>query len=288
MLAVENTTNIDKLNKLERGVMFWAKPDADATIREAKEFGVRCGQLGIGGDFALEGAAPAYQEALRAHDFTLVTVFAAFTGEDYKDIPTVESTVGFVPQNTRAEREERMLAVADFASQLGVPSVACHIGFVPEPSASGYPEMLDLVRRICDHAANLGQRFVLETGQEPAKALLEFLHDVGRDNLGINFDPANMILYGTGDPVEAFEILAKNVVTIHAKDGDWPDKSVAGSLGKERPLGEGSVDFPKFVAKVRELGYTGTLHVEREAEDPAERKRDIARGLDLLNSLIPE
>jgi sugar phosphate isomerase/epimerase len=169
---------------------------------------------------------------------------------------------------------------------LGVKSIACHIGCVPEDTR--YPDYIgvrDLVRRVCDHAARHGQTFALETGQEPAKILLEFLQDCGRPNLRINFDPANMILYGSGDPIEALQAVGHLVVSVHAKDGDWPPAGVAGALGKERPLGQGSVGMERFVATLKEIGYKGPLNVEREVEDQQERLRDIAGGLALLRRL---
>src|SRR6185312_15226869 len=136
-----------------------------------------------------------------------------------------------------------------------------------------------------DHAASHNQTFALETGQEPARILMAFLNDVARANLGINFDPANMILYGTGDPIEALGILAPKVLTIHCKDGDWPEAGVAGALGKEKALGAGSVGVPRFLAKLREIGYRGPLSIEREASDPARRIADIRYAIALLAEL---
>lgn len=272
------------LKDLEIGVMFWAKPDALATLREVKEFGVRCGQLGIPGDLSLDPKA--WSDALKKEDFHIATAFCSYIGESYDDIPTVERTVGFVPAATRALRESRTKEVSDFAAAIGVPSVACHAGFVPHTDQSDYGPLRDLVRRICDHAAGNEQTFVLETGQEPAAALLRFLDDVDRPNLGINFDPANMILYGTGDPIEALEVLSTKVLSVHAKDGTWPPKDVAEALGVEQPLGEGAVGIDVFIAKLKQLGYKGTINVEREVHDPEERKRDIAQGIALLRRLI--
>jgi hypothetical protein len=182
------------LRDMEIGVMFWAGRDPLETVRELKDLGVRCGQLAIPGDLDLEGAAEAWRPALDAEQFTLVTVFAAYKGEDYADIPTVQRTVGFIPPATRAEREARTFAISDFAAALGVPSIATHIGFVPEDMAHpDYVAVRDMVRRVCDHAAGRAQTFALETGQEPAHVLLKFFQDVDRSNLRINFDPANMI-----------------------------------------------------------------------------------------------
>src|SRR6185369_5202977 len=135
---------------LEPGVMFWAGRD---DLAEIKSLGVRCGQLGIPGDYELNrDASESWKQALQREAFTLATVFAAYNGEDYADKPTVERTVGFIPQATRAEREQRTYAVSDFAGALGVTSIACHIGFVPEDAADpDYPAIRELVRRICDH-----------------------------------------------------------------------------------------------------------------------------------------
>ena len=165
-------------------------------------------------------------------------------------------------------------------------SIACHIGFVPEDHADpDYAAVRDMVRRVCDHAAGHGQSFALETGQERAEVLLGFMSDVARSNLRVNFDPANMILYGTGNPIEALRTLGPQVVSVHCKDGDWPPAGQPGALGTERPLGQGSVGIPQFVATLKEIGFTGTLNVERETEDQAERLRDIGAAVRLLQSL---
>jgi len=265
--------------------MFWAERDR---VSEIRSLGVRSGQLGIAGNMALTASAAAALKAeLEREQFTLVTVFAAYDGEDYADIPTVQRTVGFIPAGTRAAREQRTYAVSDFAARLGVGSIACHVGFVPEDhSDPDYVAVRDLVRRICDHAAGHGQTFALETGQEPAPVLLAFLRDVDRPNLRINFDPANLILYGSGDPIEALPLLAPLVISVHAKDGDWPPKDVPGALGSERPLGQGSVGMARFVQALRDVGYQGTLNVERETHDQAARLRDIAAGVQLLKTLV--
>jgi sugar phosphate isomerase/epimerase len=274
------------LKDMEIGVMFWAGRDPGETLREVKSLGVRCGQMGIPGDMPLDGAAAAWKRALENERFTVVTVFAAYSGESYADIPTVERTVGFVPPATRVEREARTLAVSDFAAALGVPGIATHIGFVPEDSLSqDYLAVQEMVRHVCDHAAGQGQTFALETGQESADALLDFLLGANRENLGINFDPANMILYGSGDPIAALHTLAQHVLTVHCKDGDWPPKDSPGALGEEKPLGQGSVGMERFIAKLKEIRYKGPLTIEREAPDPAQRLRDILMAAGLLRRL---
>jgi sugar phosphate isomerase/epimerase len=272
------------LKDLEVGVMFWAERD---TLDEIQSLGVRCGQLGIGGATDLNHHfTDDWKKALAERQFTLVTVFAAYNGESYADIPTVQRTVGFIPLETREERERRTIEISDFAAAIGVKSIACHVGFVPEErSDDDYIAVRDMVARICDHAARHHQTFALETGQEPAHVLRRFLADVDRKNLGINFDPANMILYGTGDPVEALGVLGPHVISVHAKDGDWPPKDHPGALGAERPLGKGSVGIERFVKKLKDIGYTAPLNIEREAENQTERIHDIREAVPYLRSI---
>lgn len=269
--------------------MFWATPDPVAAIAEAKSLGVRCGQLGIPGDLPLRGAAGAWKAALDSEEFTVITAFCAYTGESYADIPTVEATVGFIPRATRAEREARTIEVSDFAAAAGIGGLGCHAGFVPEdPGHPDYIAVRDLIRRICDHAAGHGQTFALETGQEPADQMLKFFEDVDRGNLGINFDPANMILYGTGDPIQALGLLGQHVISVHAKDGSWPPKDAPKALGIEMPLGQGAVGMEQFLAKLKQVGFTGPLNVEREIENRTQKLEDMKMGVALLRRLLGE
>src|SRR5262249_54853993 len=115
--------------------------------------------------------------------------------------------------------------------------------------------------------------------------LAAFIADVARPNLRINFDPANLILYGSGEPIPALRVLAPHVVSVHCKDGDWPPAGVPGALGSERPLGKGAVGIPVFVKARRDMGFTGPVKVERECEDQTRRGGEIADGVALLRSL---
>lgn len=275
------------LKDWEIGVMFWAGEEPAKTLEVLLEMGFHCGQLAIPGNLNLDARLiQNWKTALDDAKFTVYTVFAAYEGESYADIPTVQQTVGFVPRVTREVRERRTIEVSDFAAQLSVASIATHIGFVPEDTgAQDYGAVREMVRRVCDHAVSHQQTFALETGQERAEILLDFLLDVNRRNLGINFDPANMILYGTGDPVESLGVVGHHVVSVHCKDGDWPAPGVPGALGAERPLGEGAVNFPAFLAGLKQIGYKGPLAIERETPDQEQRLRDLARAKKLLEEL---
>jgi L-ribulose-5-phosphate 3-epimerase len=274
------------LDDLEIGLMFWAGEDARTTLQQVKQFGLRAGQLGFPGELPLEGAAERWDEALTAEHFTAVTAVCSYIGEDYSDIPAVARTVGLVPSARRAERVARTKAVSDVARALAIDSVACHIGFVPHESGDRvYEQVRDVTRELCDYCGVNGQSFTLETGQEPAKVLLRFIADVDRPNLKINFDPANMILYGTGDPIEALDVLAKHVISVHCKDGAWPPMDRPDVLGEEKPLGEGNVDVPEFISKLKEIGYKGVLAIERENVSGPQRAADIRKAIRLVKRL---
>lgn len=270
--------------------MFWTGGELgfDAPAGEiassVASLGVSCGQLGVHGDAALNDAAVAsWQAALERSGLAVVTAFTGFRGESYESIPICARTVGYVPPASRREREQRTYEVSDFARALGIPGLATHIGCLPHDSgAPDYVAVLELVRRVCDHCAANGQTFALETGQEPAAELLEFLRAVDRPNLGINFDPANMILYGSGEPLEALEALRDHILTVHCKDGKWPEKP--GEWGCETPLGEGDVGMERYVEALRGIGYAGPLTIEREIVGD-EQREDIQRAIALLNRL---
>jgi sugar phosphate isomerase/epimerase len=275
--------NLTPLANLETGVMFWAGRNPDDTLAELAGLGIRCGQLGFPGNLDLESAA-VWKDAIRRAGFVIYTAIASFNGEDYADIPTVKDTVGFIPPRFRDERVARMLQVSDVAASLGIPGIGMHVGMVPEDTTDpDYIAVREVTRRIADHAASHGQTVSLETGQETAEHLLAFLIDVNRANVGINFDPANMILYGTGDPIEALGILGAHVLSVHAKDGDWPPAGQPDALGTERPLGSGAVGIERFVRKLVQVGYKGPLAIEREVPDHATRMRDIATAIRVLD-----
>ena len=270
----------------EIGLVFWALPDAAETLAKVRQLGVRAGQLGVSEDLVLSGQADAWTRAIEKEGFAIDTAVCSFAGESYDNIPAVERSVGLVPEFTRAGRVQRMKDVADFAAAIKIRSVAAHIGFVPhDPNAPLYIQIRDVAREFCDHCAKHGQTFALETGQEPGDVLLRFMKDVDRPNLKINFDPANLILYGTDRPLEAIHVLAPYIVSVHCKDGDPPPSDDKNALGKERALGQGSVDIPAFVQKLKAIGYTGILSIEREEPNADQRDLDIRSGIALLQQL---
>jgi sugar phosphate isomerase/epimerase len=219
-------------------------------------------------------------------EITLTAVFGGFEGESYADIPTVLETVGIVPPAMRAARVQEMKEIADFAHMLQCNVVALHLGFIPHDKSDPlYGEVVEVTRDILDHCKNNNQNLHLETGQETAAGLLEFIADVERDNLFINFDPANMILYGTGEPIEALRQVGALVRSVHCKDATWADNPGV-EWGAEVPLNDGAVGMEDYLRTLNEIGYTGPLTIEREiSEDPERQKTEIGNAVSLLTQL---
>lgn len=235
-----------------------------------------------------KAAADAFLARCKDAGITVTAVFGGFDGESYADIPTTVRTVGLVPQGTRAARSAEMTEISDFAKLLGCGVVALHIGFVPEDrQGADYKDLISCTRDLLDHVAGNGQNLHLETGQESAEHLLEFIHDVGRDNLFINFDPANMILYGSGEPIDALRKVGHLVRSVHCKDAKWAPEGQRGKAwGSEVALGEGDVGMETYLRTLLELGYTGPLTIEREIpQDRDRQKADVGKAVSLLTGL---
>jgi sugar phosphate isomerase/epimerase len=233
-------------------------------------------------------AADAFLARCKDASITVTAVFGGFDGESYADIPTTVRTVGLVPPATRAARSAEMTEISDFAKLLGCGVVALHIGFVPEDrNGADYKDLISCTRDLLDHVAGNGQNLHLETGQESAEHLLEFIHDVGRDNLFINFDPANMILYGSGEPIDALRKVGHLVRSVHCKDAKWAPEGQRGkSWGSEVALGDGDVGMETYLRTLLELGYTGPLTIEREIpQDRDRQKADVGKAVSLLTGL---
>jgi L-ribulose-5-phosphate 3-epimerase len=219
-------------------------------------------------------------------EIVVTCVFAGFEGESYADIATVKRTVGLVPPTTRTARVAMLKEIADFAQDLSVDAIGLHLGFVPhDRSAPQYHDILTLTREMCDYSAARGQAIHLETGQEPVDVLLHFLADVERHNLHVNFDPANMILYGSGEPLSALEQLAPYIRSIHCKDARWSDQP-GETWGREVPLGEGAVNIDAFLRTMHRIGYSGPLTIEREIpQEPGRQRDEIRQAIALLTRL---
>ena len=146
-----------------------------------------------------------------------------------------------------------------------------------------YKETIEAIREVVSYCKQNGQNFRYETGQETPITLVRAIKDVGLDNQGVNFDVANLILYGKANPVDAVEIVGPYVQGVHAKDGLWP--TGPRNLGKEVPIGQGKVDFPRVIRRLKELNYRGAITIEREISGP-QQMEDIRKEKVYLEKLI--
>ena len=253
-------------------------------LRRIKEGGFPTMQLSRPGDeWLAEPKRTELKKLILDSGIQVTSVAAIYEGESYADVEAVRTTVGLLPLETRAARTEDTKRCADFTHEVGAPNVSSHIGYIPEDRADpSYSGIVAAVQEVCDYLQRRRMAFCLETGQESAQLLQQFIGDAGRDNLKVNFDPANMIMYGTGDPIEALEVLAPWVRGVHCKDGEWP--TAEGKLGAEKPLGKGKVGVQRFVAKLKEIGYNGPLTIEREI--PGEQQmQDFLAAKKLLDEV---
>jgi sugar phosphate isomerase/epimerase len=260
--------------------------DFEARLAGLREIGVTSVHLFTSASKRYTAAeASAVQAQLARHGIAATCLFAGFAGESYTDIPATRCTVGLAPPETRESRAAALPGFVDFAAQLGVRAVGLHVGFVPhDANDREYEPLVAVTRHACDACAARGRALHLETGQEPADVLLRFMADADRPNLYVNFDPANMILYGAGDPIAALETVGPRVQSVHCKDAVWSDRP-GETWGRETSLGEGDVDFAAFLLALERIGYDGPLTIEREsADDPERWLAEVARGLDVLRN----
>lgn len=193
-------------------------------------------------------------------------------------------TLGLVPVDYRYTRVKNLCDGADFAKKLGITDVVTHMGFIPEnPYDPNYPGFCRAVRIVAQHLKANGQYLLFETGQETPVTMLRCFETVGCDNLAVNLDTANLILYGKANPVDALEVFGKYVRNLHAKDGCWPVNGH--DLGMETAIGQGKVDFSGVFQKLHDLGYDSWVTIEREIEGEQQLK-DILEARDYLQSVI--
>ncbi len=194
------------------------------------------------------------------------------------------TTLGVLPPQYRDMRVKNLLNGSDFAETLGVTDMVTHMGFIPEnPYDPQFVPMCDAIRTVAEYMKKKGQYLLFETGQETPVAMLRCFETVGTDNLGVNLDTANLILYGKANPVDALDVIGRYVRNIHAKDGVYPVNGH--DLGRETRLGDGKVDFEGFFAKLKELGYHSYVTIEREIEGD-EQIADILYAKEYLEKII--
>ncbi len=243
--------------------------------------GLSCVQLALNPLRESPGAWGRAGDILRAAGITVVSGMVNTRGEDYSSLEAIRRTGGVVPDGTWEENGRDLRAAAGLAADLGLPLVTFHAGFLPtDPGSPAFATLLGRIRLIADTFAGAGAAIALETGQETAGTLVEFLERLARPAVGVNFDPANMILYDKGDPVASLRTLAPWVRQVHIKDATRT--RVPGTWGREVPAGTGDVDWRAFFEAARALPPDVDFVIEREAGD--DRIADIVRARRLIET----
>lgn len=264
------------------GLIVSAGKDPEAAIRKVHELGFPTCQVGVG-NFAPEMASR-LRAALDRYRIEATSLVAGGPGPEIYDFYKGPLTIGVVPREYREARIAQIKKTSDFAKRCGVPAVQTHCGFIPEnPNDPVYKEAVEAIRTVAAYCKQNGQNFRCETGQETPITLVRAIQDVGLDNLGVNLDAANLILYGKANPVDAVEVLGPYIQGIHAKDGLYPTNPK--ELGREVPIGQGKVNFPVFIKRLKEAGYRGPLTIEREISGPKQTE-DVRAAKVYLEKLI--
>jgi sugar phosphate isomerase/epimerase len=236
-------------------------------------------QLALGPRREFPSLAGETAALLQQSGVTIVSGMFGCVAEDYSTMDSIRATGGIAPDRTWPENLLNMRAHAVTAAQLKLPLVTFHAGFLPhDHTAPDYLKMLERLRQIADIFAAKNINVALETGQETASSLAAVLRKLDCPNLGVNFDPANMILYDQGDPIASLRILGPWIRQVHIKDAKRT--TVPGTWGQEVVVGTGDVDWPRFFVTLREINFAGNLVIEREAGD--ERIIDVCRAREVV------
>lgn len=172
----------------------------------------------------------------------------------------------------------------EFAKKIGTKNMATHVGFLPEvPNDPNFIGTVGALKKLAGEMKKAGLNFLFETGQETPVTMLRAIEMIGLDNVGINFDTANLILYGKANSADAIDVFGKYVMNTHCKDGEYPTKSM--ELGEEKPLGQGRANMPLVAEKLHALGYTGPYIIEREISGQKQIE-DIISARDYLRDIL--
>ena len=226
------------------------------------------------------------KKLIEENDITISAFWCGWEGPCVWDFYDGQITLGLVPPEYRTMRIKNLCDGADFAHRLGVKNVVTHMGFIPEnPIDPQFAPFCVAVRQVAEHLKKNEQNLLFETGQETPVTMLRCFEKVAMDNLGVNLDTANVILYGKANPVDALDVFGKYVMNIHAKDGLYPTNGH--DLGSEVRIGDGKVDFKALFKKLHELHYDSYVTIEREIEGEKQID-DIRHAKKYLGDIIAE
>jgi sugar phosphate isomerase/epimerase len=275
-------------NLMERlAVCSWSlQPQTPAQLVELlKEIGVRRVQLALDPFRTNPDVWGTFPALAAANNISVVSGMLTTVNEDYTTMESIRLTGGIVPDSTWDENWENIQAIARIAESMQIGLMTFHAGFLPHDERDPeFAKLLHRLRLVADIFAARNIELGLETGQETAASLDAFLRKLQRANVGVNFDPANMILYDKGNPIEALKGLAPWLKQCHIKDGNRT--RTPGTWGEEVPAGTGQVDWKAFFTTLRSIGFEGNFCIEREAGN--QRVADIKMAVQFLQGLSKE
>ena len=281
--AMIDTEQYDPAEAMPLGIIM-SIGDAARDLARVRELGFGTCQLVVS-DYTVEHAA-AVKKELDVNGLLPTTLICMGPGAYVWNFYEGPKTIGLVPREHRAERVKRLHKGIAFCREAGIPAVHAHFGFIPEdPNDVLYGEFIAVMKDVARFALERGIDIYFETGQETPVTLLRAIEDIGTPNLGVNYDTANLILYGKANPVDGLDVVGPYVRALHAKDGLYPTNPR--ELGTETPIGEGKVDFPAVFAKLKELRFRGHVIIEREISGPRQVE-DIMKSKEYLEGLIRE
>lgn len=263
--------------------------DIDARFAELRSMGMESCQLVCWDREIMDREnADKVNAAAEYHKVDITAFWCGWEGPRVWDFYDGQLTLGLVPEAFRFERVKMLQEGIRFAAMIHVKDVATHVGYMPEnPYDPNYAGVLVCLKELVKQCKENGQNFLFETGQETPVTLKRAIQDIekelGKGNVGINLDPANLVMYGKANPVDALEVFGEYVMGIHGKDGKYPTDGHM--LGDEVPLGQGKVNYPAFVAKLKEIGYAGDITIEREISGEGQKK-DIVMAKAVLDELL--
>lgn len=246
------------------GVCSWSlQTDVNGVAQAMKDLGLEHVHLGIRPALGEEGAE--CLATIKAQDWTITSTMIDFPQEDYSTLDSIKVTGGVVPDDCWEANRQLFVGAAEVTAQLGVKYLSMHAGFIDETDKAHAAKITQRLKTLADAAADAGVILLFETGQETAEELATFLEKLNHNSVGVNFDPANMILYNKGNPIAAVRRLAPWIRHLHVKDATRTKEP--GTWGAEVPWGDGEVGIAEFVKVLGEIGFEGAMAIEREAGD---------------------
>lgn len=271
-------------NKISIGVILYNSENLEHRLKELKTLGFESCQLAYSNKFDETFAKKVRTVSSRTgiEITTVIGVPGKYSVWNFMDGP---STIGLVPEKERQEKVYEYKKMIDFCAFSGIPAIHSHFGFIPEdPKSKLYNEFIDTMKSLANYAKEKGVMIYFESGQETPITLVRAIKDIGTDNVFVNCDLANLLMYGKANAVDAVKIFGDLIKEVHAKDGKYPDPNKPYELGIEVDIPNGDVNFPAVIKQLKSQGFSGSITIECELN--GDHEEYILKTKDYLQKLI--